>query len=256
MRPSCVNGGGLESLLRLAHLPRNEEETAFAPGAGVALQAWAARPGEVLTALDPQQGYWRVRLTAVGMESRGVPFQLLAGSAESRVAIEVYQAVPEKERFELVLQKLTELGVTRIVPVETAHSVTVAERDAGQVKSHRWPEVILRAARQCRRAILPELFPALPFAAALPLAAEAELALMLYEGEGGWSLREALGKLRPQRVSLLVGPEGGFAGHEVEAARALGIVPVSLGPRILRTETAAIAGATLLQGLLGDLCHG
>lgn len=253
---SCVNGGGPESLLRFAHLPRCEEETAFAAGAPATLQAWAARPGEVLTALDPQQGCWRVRLTAVGEEPRGVPFQLLAGSAESRVAIEVYQAVPEKERFELVLQKLTELGVTRIVPVETAHSVTVAERDAGQAKSHRWPDVILRAARQCRRAMLPELLPVHTFAEALSLAAEAELALMLYEGEGGWSLGEALGKLRPQRVALLVGPEGGFADHEVDAARALGIVPVSLGPRILRTETAAIAGAALLQGLLGDLCHG
>jgi 16S rRNA (uracil1498-N3)-methyltransferase len=76
---------------------------------------------------------------------------------------------------------------------------------------------------------------------------------MFYEGEPVWTLSEALGELRPARVALLIGPEGGFAAAEVAAARAAGFLPVSLGPRILRTETAAIVAAALLQGLLGDL---
>jgi 16S rRNA (uracil1498-N3)-methyltransferase len=172
---------------------------------------------------------------------------------ESPLAVEVYQALPARERFELVVQKLTELGVARIVPVETCRSSTLAERDAGQAKSHRWPDIILRAARQCRRAMLPELYPALDLAAVLDLAGPADLKLLLYEGEAVLTLAAALAGPRPQRVALLVGPEGGFAADEVAAAQAAGFQAVSLGPRLLRTETAAIVAAALVQGLCGDL---
>jgi len=252
---SCVNGGGAASILRLPHPPVLEAEIDLGAGSRDVLQRWFARPGDLLTAVDPEQGCFRLRLTSVGAQPRGVPFARLSRPVESRLTIEVYQALPEKERFELVLQKLTELGVQRLVPVETARSTTLAARPAGQAKAHRWPEVIVRAARQCRRAMLPELFPVVPFAAALALAAEAELRLMLYEGEEAWPLAAALGTLRPQRVALLIGPEGGFAAAEVAAARNAGFLPVALGPRLLRTETAAIVGTALLQGLLGDLCR-
>jgi 16S rRNA (uracil1498-N3)-methyltransferase len=138
--------------------------------------------------------------------------------------------------------------------VETARSSTQVQLDTGQAKSHRWPEIVLRAAKQCRRASLPELYATVSFATALSLANSAGLKLMLYEGEGVGSLMGVIGRQRPERVALLVGPEGGFAAGEVSMARAAGFLPVSLGPRILRTETAALAGTTLLQGLLGDLC--
>ncbi|NIQ12594.1 MAG: RNA methyltransferase, partial [Gammaproteobacteria bacterium] len=109
-------------------------------------------------------------------------------------------------------------------------------------------------ARQSRRAMLPELLSVQSFAQALALAANAELKLMLYEGEACWSFRESIGSLRPQSIALLVGPEGGFSSEEVSEASDAGFVPVNLGPRILRTETAAIAAAVLIQGYLGDLC--
>jgi len=220
------------------------------------LRHWAARAGDLLTAVDPEQSCWRLRLTSLADPPRGIPYARTARPMESRVVIEVYQALPEKERFELILQKLTELGAHRIVPVETARSTTLAAREAGQAKAHRWPEVIRRAARQCRRAMIPELYPVVPLAEALAIAGAAELRLMLYEGDEVWSLADALGQLSPQRVALLVGPEGGFAEAEVSAARAAGFLPVSLGPRLLRTETAALVGTALLQGLLGDLCRG
>lgn len=253
MPPPCVNDGGEGSILRLPVVPAVETEVAFDEAGRAALACWQARPGEIFTAVDPEQGCWRVRVTGLGEAPRGFAFAKLARPVESRLAIDVYQALPERERFELVLQKLTELGASRIVPVETARSITLAQRDAGQAKSHRWPEVVLRAARQCRRAALPELFGVVGLERALALADAAELRLMLYEGEEHWTLTEALGRLRPRRVALLVGPEGGFADDEVAVARVAGFVPISLGPRILRTETAAIAGAVLLQGLLGDL---
>ena len=253
MLRSCVNSGGSQSLLRLPRVPVCEEEFDCGPDFAAAIAPWQPRPGEIFTAVDPEQGCWRVRLTALVPVVRGVPFARLARPVESPLEIHLYQALPDKERFELVLQKLTELGATRIVPVQTTHSLTLAERDAAQQKSHRWPDVIVRAARQCRRAMLPELAEVLPLAAALIDAADAELKLMFYEDEEQWTVREAIGSLRPQRIAILVGPEGGFADFEVALAREAGFLPVSLGPRLLRTETAAIAATTLLQGLLGDL---
>jgi 16S rRNA (uracil1498-N3)-methyltransferase len=250
---SCVNGGGADSLLQLPVVPAGEREIDLGPASLAVLRRWAARPGEILTALDPHGAAWRVRLTALAATAHGIPFARLGRPVESRLVIDVYQALPQKERFELVLQKLTELGVTRIVPAVTQRSSTPAQRDAGQAKSHRWPAVILRAAKQCRRARLPELYPATALDEILAMAAAAELKLMLYEGEQTCTLTAAIGDLRPAHVAMLVGPEGGFAAEEVAAARAAGFLPVSLGPRILRTETAAIAGTALLQGLLGDL---
>jgi 16S rRNA (uracil1498-N3)-methyltransferase len=254
LTPSCVNGGGPDSILRLGIVPVCEQEIALGSETLSVLELWKARPGEIFTAVDPEHGCYRLRLTEIGENPRGIPFARLNRHVESRLSIDVYHALPERERFELILQKLTELGVHRIVPVETSRSTTLEERDAVQAKSHRWLNIVLRAARQCRRAMLPELFEVASFDDALQLAGAAELKLMLYEGEETWSFAEALGRLRPERVALLVGPEGGFTGDEVSAARAAGFLPVSLGPRILRTETASIAGATLLQGLLGDLC--
>jgi 16S rRNA (uracil1498-N3)-methyltransferase len=251
---TCVNQGGASSLIRLASLPHLEQETEIAASSLPSLDVWGARPGEVFTALAPDQSVYRVRLTSKSAaEARGIPFELLRHSPESSLQIEVYQALPDKERFETVLQKLTELGVTRVVPMQTEHSLTLAERDAPQKKSHRWPDVLRRAARQCRRAMLPELFDVVPFEEALEMAGRAELSLMLYEGDTGWSMQEGIGSFQPQSVALMVGPEGGFSSAERDVAQNAGVLPVSLGPRILRTETAAIVGAAILQNRIGDL---
>ena len=254
LNPECVNKGGIASIVRLKEVPVLESELVLSPEAVTALECWRARPGEIFTAVDPQQTCYRVRLSAFAAKGGTViPFQRLPRSAESRVAIHVYQALPEKERFELILQKLTEIGVARIVPYTSSRSATQEERDAGQKKSHRWPDVVLRAARQCRRAMIPELSPVLSWDAATYEASRADLRLVLYEGDASWTLREALENTKPARASLLVGPEGGFSPAEVEEARQMGFLPVSVGPRILRTETAAIVGAALLQYELGDL---
>jgi 16S rRNA (uracil1498-N3)-methyltransferase len=238
---SCVNNGGPGSLIRLDHVPRLDVETAMSAEALAALSLWQARPGEVLTVIDPEATAYRARITCLDPEqSFCVPF-------------EVYQSLPDKERFELVLQKLTELGVARIVPLESQRSATLEERDAQQKKSHRWPDVISKASRQCRRAMLPELLSMHTFTEALARAASAELKLMLYEGGAAWSFTEGIGSFRPQSIALLIGPEGGFTQEEVQQAQAEGFLPVSLGPRILRTETASIVAVALAQSYLGDL---
>lgn len=208
----------------------------------------------IVSIVDAAGEMWRARLTEVG-EDGGflVPFQRAPRSLESLLQLTVYQALPEKERFELILEKLTELGVTRIVPFVSLHSSTPEERDAKQQKSHRWPDVLRRAAVQCRRGMIPELSPCLSLTNAFVSARNADLRLFLYEGEGATSLKNILETRDGKNVALMIGPEGGFAPTEVNEARLHGFLPVSLGPRILRTETAAISAATMLQFALGDL---
>lgn len=251
---SCVNNGGPDSLARLDHVPQLDVETHLSADALQALAIWQARPGEVMTLVDPEATAYRARIISLDAEKpRCIPFERLPASAESPLAIEVYQALPERERFELILQKLTELGVARIMPIETERSSTLEERDSGQKKSHRWPDLIRRAARQCRRAMLPQLMSIASFSGALRAAASAELKLMLYEGAAAWTLTEGFGSFKPRSVALMIGPEGGFSPEEVEEAQSAGFLPVSLGPRLLRTETAAIVAAALVQSYLGDL---
>lgn len=250
----CVNSGGSGSLVRLDQVPVLETETLLSGHALAALACWQARPGEVLTVVDPESACYRARITRLEPDKAAcIPFQRLPGPAESPLHITVYQALPDRERFELVLEKLTELGVSRLVPVQSQHSATLEQRDARQRKSHRWPDLIRKACRQCRRAMIPELLAVHNFAEALISAEPVELKLMLYEGDVLWTLQEGIGKFRPHSVALLVGPEGGFAPAEVEQAQAVGFMPVSLGPRILRTETAAMTAAALLQAFSGDL---
>lgn len=250
MHPRCAEYSG--SLLRLDADPVLGQAIQLRPESILALSRWQARPGEALTVLAPDGKGYRARLQGGG-EGMVMPFEVLTGPPESSLQLEIYQALPAKERFELVLEKLTELGVQRIIPFVSQRSATLAQRDAGQKKSHRWPDVVLKAARQCRRAMLPELTAVLDWAQVLEQCQGADAKLMLFEGAAGSDTLN-LGAVPPTgRISLLVGPEGGFAPSEVAQARAQGFLTVSLGPRILRTETASIVGAVLLQQALGDL---
>ncbi|NLC70494.1 MAG: RNA methyltransferase, partial [Desulfuromonadaceae bacterium] len=175
-------------------------------------------------------------------------------SPESPLQIDLYQALPQRERFELILEKATEIGVSRIIPFCSGRSITLEERDARQRKSHRWPDLLLRAAKQCRRGTIPELLPVLSWEEALADAGGADLVLALAEREEKRRLRDIVRQGTPMRhVALWVGPEGGFEPEEQREMDQAGFAAVSLGGRILRTETAALAGAVMVQHLLGDL---
>lgn len=218
-----------------------------------ALRHWRARPGEIFTVVDPEGQEYRARLTSLNDTSACLrPFTWVKPS-ESPLAIKLYQAIPEKERFELVLQKTTEIGVAAIVPFTCLRSVSLAERDAGQKKSHRWPDVLLRAARQCRRAMLPELYPVLGWQQLLQDQQSSALSLLCYEGDYSLPLCRALDAFGGRKVNLIVGPEGGFTPEEVAEARQAGVTTVHMGPRVLRTETAGILAVAMAQLILGDL---
>jgi 16S rRNA (uracil1498-N3)-methyltransferase len=163
--------------------------------------------------------------------------------------ITLLQSLPKGERMDLIVQKTTELGVARIVPVVSEHAMV--KPPAG--RTQRWQTIAQEAARQCGRADVPTIAPPTPLATSLAeLPADVVARFVLFEGERARSFRSALAD-GPRRLVLLVGPEGGFAEAEVRRASDYGFVAVSMGPRILRSETAAIAGVTLAQAAAGGL---
>jgi 16S rRNA (uracil1498-N3)-methyltransferase len=177
-------------------------------------------------------------------------------AAEPRTRLTVYPALLQRDKFEQVLQKLTEIGVAAIVPTLTERSLVRMAPD--ERRYERWLSIIREAAEQSGRGRLPMLEPgALTLAEALDRTDTADLALLAYEREQRLTLRAALTTpSRPQLVHLFVGPEGGYTEAEAAQARASGTRPVSLGPRILRTETASPVLAALVLYELGDLSSG
>jgi len=173
---------------------------------------------------------------------------------ESPLAVTLAQGVSRGERMDLVVQKATELGVTRLVPVLTERSVVRLTAQQSDRKVNHWRAITIAACEQCGRNRLPALAPPVTLAEFLRDGAAAggasAGARLLLSPEGTGSLA---GLKRPlNAVTVLIGPEGGLTDEEERAAVGAGFTAVRLGPRVLRTETAAIAALTLLQRELGD----
>jgi 16S rRNA (uracil1498-N3)-methyltransferase len=172
----------------------------------------------------------------------------LPQAPEPRTRLVVYPALLQRDKFEPVLQKLTELGAAAVAPVITARGLV---RDApDERRAVRWRAIVREAAEQCGRGVVPELRAAVRFADAIGIAEGTRL--VAYERERHLSLRAALLE-RPTAVSLFVGPEGGYTSEEADYARSAGAQLITLGPRVLRTETASPVLAALVLYELGDL---
>ena len=157
----------------------------------------------------------------------------------------LYQALPKGDKLDTVIQKAVECGVCAVTPFESSRCIVRAKSDTEARKTERRARIAAEAAKQCGRGILPDVDPTVDFHTMLDDAAKADLVLFCYEGEGTVPLPEALAGLTDMvasstpRIAIVVGSEGGFSPEEAEAARARGFTVTGLGPRILRTETAA-----------------
>ncbi len=212
-------------------------------------------PGDRIVVLDNSGWEYLVELTSVDREEvRGQIVEKRLNTSEPSVKVTLYQALLKGENFELVLQKGTEIGVVSFVPLISERCI-VSDVDYVVKRRERWERIIAEAAEQSGRGFLPRLEEPVLFARACrDLKLRGGLALMPWEGERKRSLREALaGDKKPFSISIIVGPEGGFSEKEVEMARRYGIITVSLGPRILRAETAGIVAAALVLYELGDM---
>jgi len=209
--------------------------------------------GDTVVATDGTGRDYTVRLDAVHPRATGVVVGVAECAVESPLAITLVQGVPKADKLETIVRAATELGVTRIVPALAARTVVRLDQARASARVARWQRVAREAAKQCGRAIVPDVAPARTYDACLDEARHADVALCVWEGESR-SLAVALAEIeRPRRIAVLIGPEGGLERREAEAARAHGWQVVGLGTRILRTETAGPAVIAILQSRWGDL---
>ncbi len=158
--------------------------------------------------------------------------------------ITLYQAIPKGKNMELIIQKAVELGVRAIQPLITDNTVAVS--DAPAKKTEKWQRVALEAAKQCKQAYLPKVHQPCHISEVTTFAGEVKLIASLREN--ATAMKEVLlGTAKPGSISLLVGPEGDFTSHELDAAEESGFVPVSMGDLVLRVETATLYGLSALR---------
>lgn len=170
--------------------------------------------------------------------------------AKTGLSITLLQALPKGDKFDLVLQKGTELGVSSFQAIETDHAVPNLTSARLRKRELRWQRIANEAARQSRRFFLPEVKPLQKLTEVLE-EPSSDLKLVLWEA-GAVPLADALPTKPPTGVRLLIGPEGGFSPAEIDTITGAGFQAVHLGPRILRTETAGLAATPILQYLYGD----
>jgi 16S rRNA (uracil1498-N3)-methyltransferase len=208
--------------------------------------------GDPLTLFDGSGGEHSARIEALGRDTVTVTvLEAHALERESPLSLTLAQGISRGERMDWVVQKATELGVTRIVPLLTQRSVV--RLDAGQAhkKTGHWHAVAVAACEQCGRNRLPVVQDPQELQSFLAEALPAAATRLLLSPAGQLRLQDL--PVTTPAITVLIGPEGGLAGEEQEAAIAAGFTPVRLGPRVLRTETAAVAALAVIQGRLGDL---
>jgi 16S rRNA (uracil1498-N3)-methyltransferase len=203
-------------------------------------------PGAEVEVFDGKGGAWTAEVLP-GFEA----LALGARRAEAGAAFPIWLllALAKGEKVDLVVQKATELGVARVVPFAAERSVVRLEPEKGVERARRWRRIAEEAARQCGRADVPDIDAPATLAAALAALPAGFGALVFHPGGA------PLAAIPPPAAgcAAVVGPEGGLTDAEVEACARAGAVKASLGPRVLRAETAAIAAVTLLQARFGDL---
>ena len=155
--------------------------------------------------------------------------------------------------MEFIVQKAVELGAVSIQPVNSENCVVKYTADKQAKRVERWQKIAHEAAKQCKRAAVPTVEPIITLKELLSRVADDETVLFCYEAEDGRTLRQALETHQAEKYTVLIGPEGGFSPEEARLCQEMGAHPVSLGSRILRTETASLAALTMVLYAHGEL---
>lgn len=214
-------------------------------------------PGETIYVFDGSGREYEARL--ISTDKTGALAEITASyqtQAEAEVRLTLFQGLPKGEKMDLIIQKGVELGVHKIVPVITERTVVQLDRESGVKKAARWNKIAREAAKQCRRAIVPQVSEPLGFDEVLKESSKFGAALMLYENESKKCLKEILKCYTIKKIkdiALLIGPEGGFSPCEADRCIESGFDVAGLGKRILRTETAAISVISIIMYEMGEL---
>ena len=224
------------------------------------------KPGDIVFLFDGAGSEYEAEISgfrpaAAGSEAVLKIISKVKRDTEPSVKIFLYQSLPRFKKFDFIVEKSTELGVFKIIPVISERTNFNLPSERGEVKLARWRKIAMSAAKQCGRAVVPEVADITKFEDAVgevskrrlqPGAITGEISIIPWESEQKTTLKEVL--RRPSGISsvnLFIGPEGGFSGAEIELAISNKILPVSLGKRILRAETAPIAAISNILYELG-----
>lgn len=213
------------------------------------IQVMRLRPGDEVELFDGQH---RCVAELVDADKRGVTMALgdaLPLRPASPLSVHLGQVISKGDRMDYAIQKATELGVTEITPLYSLQGDVRLKGERAEKKRQHWQQIALSACEQCGRDDLPVIHPAVSLSQWLS-DVSASLRLVMHPGQ---SMTAFAKNDTPTSVAVLVGPEGGLAESEIEQAQAEAFHPVTVGPRILRTETAPVVMLTLLQSWWGDL---
>ncbi len=211
-------------------------------------------PGDevIIVATDGQAGI----ATIVSLGQREITLKLLERLTENQeapVEIVLVQGLPKSDKMDYIVQKATELGVTAIIPLAADESVVKYDQHKQQARQTRWQKIAVEAAKQCRRNHVPTVGAVQNLRQFLNSIGRDTQIIMLYEGQTPVGIKQVLTAHQFRRYVLIVGPEGGFSSDEVALAQEKGAQLVTMGPRILRTETAAVAAVAIVMYHHGDL---
>ena len=214
------------------------------------LHVLRVREGEEITLFNGNGHSYPTRL--LSLAKRQAVAEVLSEQTadnESPLAISLIQAVSSGERMDFTLQKSVEMGVTEIFPVTSARSIVKLSGERAEKRQERWQEIVIAACEQCGRNRIPTVHPLLPLPQRLQQLPQSDVHLLM-----GLHHPTSLKAIQPapQRITLMIGPEGGWSPEEEAAAFQTGFQSILLGKRVLRTETAALAAIAAMQTLWGD----
>lgn len=178
---------------------------------------------------------------------------ILSTKKESPLEITLAQSLLKGEKMDYLIQKATELGVKEIIPFFSSRSVPLLERSRRLRRHDRWERIVIEASKQCGRGVVPKILPLQDYSEMLQNISTDLLRLIIWEKEGE-RLKEVLeGSKEKRKIFFIIGPEGGLNQEEVGDAKEKGFIPVTLGKRILRSETASLCLLSILQYEWGDI---
>lgn len=208
------------------------------------------KPGDEVCAMDGAGRRWRAEMAGEGRVR--LLEELSANECAARIT--VYEGLPKADKLDFIAQKLTELGAARLVPVKMERCVVKLDGKDGAKRRERLQKIAREAAKQCRRGLPMDVSEPMDWRAALTAMAAHDALLIPWEDARGTRLKDAFAELPAAKdIGIVIGPEGGMSPDEVDAMLQIGGRTVTLGPRILRTETAAVVSAALAMQLWGDL---
>jgi len=212
------------------------------------------RPGDEVCAMDGAGGRWRAEIAGAAGDEVTVRLVEALPSNESPVRVTVYQGVPKADKLDFIAQKLTELGAAALTPVRMSRCVTRLDEKDGRKRRGRLDKIAREAAKQCKRGSSTVVMEPQTWKQLKEKMSGHDLLMVPWEDAKGYGLQAARADFPDAKdIGIIIGPEGGMSAAEIQAIEEIGARQITLGPRILRTETAAVASCAMAMLLWGDI---